>query len=469
MRDEIVQLSDSPTTNSTDSTVRSKSDGPRTDEKCNGERPSGVEELEEEAMAPARVPPDGGYGWVVVGCQTTINAMTWGVNASYAVYLSHFTAAGSPYFPGTTTVQYSFVGGVSVGFALFACPLATLLNARFGHRTPMLAGCLLELASFLCASFATRFWHLFLAQGVLFGLSMGLLFAPSVGIPSQWFSRRRALATGICAGGSGIGGILFNLGTNAMIEHISLQWAYRITAIVVFVSNLAATLLTREFAPAERGSLNPQVVRRSLFDTRMFRHGGYSYILGWGFVSLLAYVTLQFSISKYAVAALGLSQQQASVLAALLSAGMAVGRPMTGFVADRYGRINSAIVFTVVAGILCLGLWLPAGSYGVMVAFAITVGLVAGTFWSLVVPVTAEVVGMADLSAGASIVWLIVAVPCTFATTIALEIVGSSGQYGRLIGFAGGSYLLAGIILLGAKARKQQADGVGMWVVMRKT
>lgn len=27
------------------------------------------------------VPPDGGYGWVVVGCCFMVNAMTWGVNS----------------------------------------------------------------------------------------------------------------------------------------------------------------------------------------------------------------------------------------------------------------------------------------------------------------------------------------------------------------------------------------------------
>lgn len=30
---------------------------------------------------PADIPPDGGYGWVCVGCVFLINAHTWGVNS----------------------------------------------------------------------------------------------------------------------------------------------------------------------------------------------------------------------------------------------------------------------------------------------------------------------------------------------------------------------------------------------------
>lgn len=415
----------------------------------------------------AAIPPDGGYGWVVVVCQTTINAMTWGVNSAFAVYLSHFTGPDSAYFPGTTTLQYSFVGGVSVGVALAISPVASLLNNRYGFRLPMLLGSFIELLAFILASFARTYWELFMTQGILFGLSVGLLFSPSVGIPSQWFTKRRALASGICAGGSGLGGVMFSLSTNAMILNISLQWAYRITAIVVFVSTLTATLCTREFLA--RPTNRPNVLN-SLIDHSVVRHAGYPWILAWGIMSLFGYVTLQFSISKYAVSAVGLSQTKASTLAALLSAGMAIGRPGLGFIADRVGRINAAIFFTLVSATFILAIWLPSKSYSPLIVFVLLEGTVAGTFWSSVIPVTAEIVGMNRLAPASNIIWLTMAVPCTFATTLALKIVGNSGDYDRLIIFAGLSYVSAGILLIGAKVRKQQVDGLAnRFKIMRKT
>ena len=45
-----------------------------------------------------------------------------------------------------------------------------------------------------------------LAQGLGVGIGIGLLFLPSLSILSQYFFKRRALAIGIAAAGSSIGG-----------------------------------------------------------------------------------------------------------------------------------------------------------------------------------------------------------------------------------------------------------------------
>ena len=213
-------------------------------------------EVEEKTVAVADAEPEcpeGGYGWVVVAAQTTICAMTWGVNASFAVYLSHYTAPGSTYFPGTTTTQYTFVGGISVCIALVVSPIASLLSHLFGHRVPMYLGCIVEGAGFIGASFSTKYYQLFITQGLLFGIGLGLLFAPSVQIPAYWFKKRRALANGICAGGSGLGGIIFNIGTDAMIQNLSLGWAFRVTGIIVLVTNFIATTLIKTPPGCRRG------------------------------------------------------------------------------------------------------------------------------------------------------------------------------------------------------------------------
>ncbi|BFZ58074.1 hypothetical protein PYCC9005_005132 [Savitreella phatthalungensis] len=439
----------------------------------------GVKEDDEDLLRNF-VPPDGGYGWVVVASQTLINGMTWGVNASFAIYLSHYTANATQYFPGTTTTQFTFVGGISVCTALLVSPVSGLLSHLFGHRMPMFLGCFLEAAAFISASYAKKFWQLFLSQGVLFGVGLGLLYAPAVHIPAQWFGRRRALAQGITSGGSGLGGVIFNLGTNAMIQNISLEWSFRIIGIVVFVTNFVATCLMKsppEIEKLERtkrhakGARSLDKVVSSMVDPGVWqRHDGFTWIILWGFLSLLGYVTVQFSITKEAVNYLDFSQKQGSDLAALLSAGMAVGRPAVGYVGDRVGRINTAIGATLATSLLCLLLWMFARSYPAMVVFALLDGTVVGTFWSSIIPVTAEIVGLQDLRPAATIVWLVMSIPCCFATTIALRIVADSNNYLRLIGFAGAMYIAAAAALYPAKWRKQQRDGLKKpWKVWQKT
>lgn len=407
--------------------------------------------------------PEGGYGWVVVAAQTTICAMTWGVNASFAVYLSHYTAPGSTYFPGTTTTQYTFVGGISVCIALVVSPVASLLSHLYGHRVPMYLGCIVEGAGFIGASFSTKFYQLFITQGLLFGIGLGLLFAPSVQIPAFWFSKRRALANGICAGGSGIGGIIFNVGTDAMIQNLSLAWAFRITGIIVLVVNFIATTLIRTppgKSMKSNGSRDVRTLLRSMIDPSVCRHAGYMWILLWGLCSLFGYVTVQFTITKEAVNYLHMTQKQGSTLAALLSAGMTFGRPALGYFGDRIGRINAAILATFATALTCLLWWMFARSFAAMAAFAVINGAIVGTFWTSVIPVTAEIVGLQDLNAAATIVWLTMSIPTVFATTVALRIVGESGDYLRLIGFAGGMFLAASVALVPSKMRRQQRDGV---------
>ena len=113
--------------------------------------------------------------------------------------------------------------------ALSVAPLATAVMGRLGTRATRATratrniGALFQYASLIGASFATRIWHLFLSQALCFGLWMGFLFVGTSGIPAQWFRRKRSLADGITAAGSGFGGLIYSLITSAMLESIGLQ------------------------------------------------------------------------------------------------------------------------------------------------------------------------------------------------------------------------------------------------------
>jgi MFS family permease len=65
----------------------------------------------------------------------------------------------------------------------------------------MLIGIALQTAGFISASIAYRIWYLYLSQGLLIGLGLGFIFVPCTPIVSQWFSKKRTLATGIGSAG----------------------------------------------------------------------------------------------------------------------------------------------------------------------------------------------------------------------------------------------------------------------------
>ncbi|KFA81520.1 hypothetical protein S40288_09042 [Stachybotrys chartarum IBT 40288] len=386
-------------------------------------------------------PPDGGYGWFCVLGQFLVNGFTWGVAASYSVYLAHYLS--HHLFAQARPLDYAFVGGFNFAFALLVAPLATLLMRCYGVRAPMFAGVIFLPAGFASASFATEVWHLYLSQGLCVGLGIGLLYVPAAAVVPQWFTKKRSLAYGICAAGSGIGGLVVCFSTQAMLDALGLVWSLRITAAVVFVVNLAGTLLVR--------SRNDEIYP----DQRMFAgHLLASYqvklLLGWSVVLMFGYVVLMFSLSDYALA-IGRSTQDSATVAAVLNLGAAVGRPVIGYMSDRYGRIEVAGITTFSCGVLVFILWLPTTNYYVLIVFALLSGAILGIFWAVIGPLAAEIVGLKELPAFLSIAWLSVVLPSLFAEVIALELrrpsLGARSYiYAQL--FTGVSYLASSMLLL---------------------
>ena len=348
-------------------------------------------------------PPDGGYGWVYVACTFFINAHTWGINSSYGVFLAHYLA--NDYYPGASPLQFAFIGGLSVSQALLISPLATYITRVYGTRYTLLAGVGLETLALVGASFTHEVWQLSLSQGLCFGFGMGLLFVGSVGIIPQWFSKRRSLANSIGSAGSGLGGMMYSFASNAMIENLGVDWAFRILGILCCAVNFVSAMLIRD--------RNEAIGAKQLaFDYRLFRRGEYWLVLGWGFFSMMGYIALLFSLPNYAVS-IGLSPKQGSTIGALLNLGQGLGRPFVGIFSDSAGRINLAGLCTFIAGLFCLVIWIFAKNYGVLIFFSIIVGTVSGTFWTTIAPVGAEVVGLTELPSALSIVWIFLVIPTT--------------------------------------------------------
>ena len=237
----------------------------------------------------------------------------------------------------------------------------------------MIAGIVFQSGGFIAASFATRIWQLHISQGILIGCGIGFLYIPSLPILSQWFVRRRSLANGVSAAGSGVGGAAFAWGTEAIIQRFGISWALRITGLIALVANLAATTTLRDrnhiIRPSQLG-----------FDTTLLQRYDVILLLAWAFISMLGYVVLLFSLSDFALS-IGLTRAQATDLIGLLNVGTAVGRPAIGILSDKWSRIDTAGILTLLCGLSCFTFWLPATSFGLTAFFAIFCGAIVGVFW----------------------------------------------------------------------------------------
>jgi MFS family permease len=285
----------------------------------------------------------------------------------------------------------------------------------------------------LGASFASQVWHLFISQGVCFGFGLGFLHITAAPILGQWFLKKRSLAVGIASSGAGFGGLAYNLVAGAGIELLGVQWTYRLLALCTLIINLVCSILLRD----RNSIVKPQ---QRAFNLREFSDISVVLLIAWGTFTELGYIVLLYSLPNYAQS-IGLTAHQGSVVGAVLNLGLALGRPVVGFLSDTFGRIDVATAMTGLCGIFCLAIWVPAQSYAVLLLFALLSGTVTGTFWGTVVPVTAEVVGLQRLPAAFGMICLPLVFPTVFAEPIALQLATSSGYITSKI-FVGCMFLL---------------------------
>ncbi|KAF8859770.1 MFS general substrate transporter [Acephala macrosclerotiorum] len=408
--------------------------------------------IETPAQVEIEPPPDGGYGWICVAACFNINCFTWGVVSSYGIFLGYYLE--HKIFPSATPTDFAFIGGLNFAMAMLASPIVTILARQYGIHVPMSIGIFFQTAGFIIASFAAQIWHLYLTQGILVGLGVGFTYIPSIAILSQWFLHHRSLANGISAAGSGIGGLMFSLAVRAVITNVSLAWSLRIIGLVSGFMNILATIAIRSRNHIIQSKQHP-------FDRVLLQRYEVLLVLAWAFVSMLGYITLLFSMSDFA-RSIGLGDDKAATVTALLNLGTALGRPFTGVASDYFGRIQTAGVITFVCAVSVFTIWLPATSYGVTIFFVIINGAVLGVFWVTIGPVCAEVVGLEHLPSMLSLSWLVIVLPVTFSEVIALKLrrpdSGREFLYPQI--FAGSTYLVASAISLELlKAHKSSRRG----------
>ncbi|PVH70992.1 MFS general substrate transporter [Cadophora sp. DSE1049] len=405
-----------------------------------------LQDTEDPSPAVPR-PPDGGYGWVCVAACFAINCFTWGVVASYGVFLGYYLENGI-YLTATPT-DFAFIGGLNFSVAMLASPAVTSQNLAvtvlvrrnpFGIHLPMLIGVGLQTAGFIIVSFATL------------GLGVGFTYIPSIAVLSQWFRRRRSLANGISAAGSGIGGLMFSFLVRAAISNVSLAWSLRITGLVSGFMNILATVAIRSRNHIIQPKQHP-------FDMDLFCRYDVMLVLAWAFVSMLGYITLLFSMSNFA-SSIGLGESQSANVTAFLNLGIALGRPFIGIISDYFGRIQTAGFITLLCALSVFVIWIPAISYGITIFFVIVNGAILGVFWVTIGPICTEVVGLGELPSMLSLAWLVIVLPTTCKFGPVLYLKGDSHVIALILRpglgneflypqiFAGLAYLIASIISL---------------------
>lgn len=181
---------------------------------------------DEETETAARKPkiPDGGWGWMVVFASLMICLISDGISFSFGLlyieFLKEFQESKS---------KTAWIGSLFMAVPLILGPVGSALVDKFGCRKMTIVGGIVSGLGFIISSFADSIEMVFFTFGFLSGLGLCLCYVTAVVSIAYWFDKKRTLATGLGACGTGIGTLLYAPMTQYSIE----EYGWRGTVLLL--------------------------------------------------------------------------------------------------------------------------------------------------------------------------------------------------------------------------------------------
>ncbi|KAJ3572737.1 hypothetical protein NP233_g2893 [Leucocoprinus birnbaumii] len=338
---------------------------------------------EKQSPSPVDVHPaeddimDGGRdAWLtVIGGFLTV-AVTFGYTNSFGVYQDLYTRSHT-----ASASAVSWIGSTQIFFLLaMALPGGKLLDMGY-FRMTTLVGSLIYVFSLFMLSIChmDKFWQLYLAQGLGMGIGSGLLYVPSVAVQAHHWKNRRALAMGIVATGSSLGGIIFPIMLNRLFKgSAGFAWGVRASAFIVLGLLILANLLMIP-KPRPPTAARPQFNLKEIMTDKPYLICIFAvFVIDWGLFFPYFYFQL-FAILH------GIDSNIAFYCVAILNAGAVPGRVIPNMMADYFGTYNVGIPMVISCGVLIFAM-IGVTSVAGMVILTILYGFMSGAVLALTAP-----------------------------------------------------------------------------------
>lgn len=168
--------------------------------------------------------PDGGWGWVVVFASLILSMIADGISFSFGLLYIEFLKE----FEASNSVT-SWIGSLFMAVPLITGPIMSALVDKYGCRSMTIVGGIISAVGFIISSKCHSIGLMYLTFGTLAGLGLGLCYVTAVVSIAFWFDKRRTLAVGIGASGTGVGTFVFSPLTTFLIN----EFGWRGTTLIL--------------------------------------------------------------------------------------------------------------------------------------------------------------------------------------------------------------------------------------------
>lgn len=267
-----------------------------------------------------------------------------------------------------------------------ALPMGRLVD-RGLFLYPFWTAALIYPVSIIINAEVKEYWQAVLCHGVLFGFSSGLLFCPAIAVTSQWFHRKRALALGVVACASSLGGTLFPIIVSKCLRTVGFAWTMRICGLICLYCTMFASVTLRNCLP-------PKKAKGGMFNLAAFKSPAYSFFTVASFLIMAGlYTPLSFMDVRGSRMGLG---DYSVYLVSIANATSTLGRIGPAIFADKFGSMNLLIPGLVGSVATTFG-WPFAHNKAGITAVAAINGIFQGSFVSLLAPACAVLGNVEDI------------------------------------------------------------------------
>lgn len=296
---------------------------------------------------------------------------------------------------GPTALVFGITLVLFFGLGVVSGPLADRVGAR---RLVALGGMLIAGGVALTSQVGSIYLG-YITIGMGVGIGGGMIATPMYSTAGGWFVRRRALAMGLVASGNGLGTLVLVPFAEGLIDRNGWRSAYlRLALLDLALFAIAALLIAR---PPGAAAPPPAIAHMR----RVFQIGAFRVLFATG---------LLFSVSLFIAFAFvvdfatdeGISSSRAALLVGIIGATSIIGRLGIAALSDRLPAVR-LLQGCLAAQPVAFVLWMVSGgSYPILVAFAVTMGIAYGGFVALGPEVAAVLFGVVGLGGTMGLMFL---------------------------------------------------------------
>ena len=294
-------------------------------------------------------------------------------------------------------------------------------------------------------SLSTQYYQIILSQGIVSPIGASMIFYPAMSTAVTWFHKRRALALGIMASGSSLGGVIFPIMVQDLIPLVGFPWTMRICAFVILALLIISNLTVKSRLPPFPKPFTVMDFITPLAEPPFGVMAAAAFFVFFGLFIPFNFVTLS-------ALSLGVDPNLSNYLLSILNAASIFGRILPGYAADKLGRYNVQIAMCGVCAIIDLALWLPARGTAPIIVFCVLYGFASGAFVSILPAIIAQISDVRQIGTRTGSMFAIVSLAALIGNPIGgALLVDDSGGYVYAQVFAGVTVFVGTVLFATSK------------------